>query len=969
MTANNSKKSLTGFKPVSPQVDFPALEKDLLKKWEKERLFDKYLHRNDSSTNKFSFLDGPITANNPMGVHHAWGRTYKDFWQRYWNLKGKKQRFQNGFDEQGLWVEVEVEKELGLHSKKDIENLIPGDKFKSLEKFINLCKERVAKFSAIQTEQSKRLGYFMDWDNSYHTSSDINNYTIWEFLKLTDKKGWLYKGHDSVPWCPRCGTAISQMEILTEEYKELVHETVYFKLPIKGRTNEFLLVWTTTPWTIPSNVAVAVNKKETYEKYQYVKGEYLWVMKKRIPQLIKEKILPVSTAILSETEPGTSLIGWEYEGPFDSIPLVKETLKGYQHKVIDGEDVVTDVEGTGLLHVAPGAGGEDFKLGIKNKLPVISSIEEDASYFSGMGEFAGKNAKKHPELIIDYLKNKHNGMFILTTQNYKHRYPTCWRCKTELVWRVVDEWYIAMDRKDDSGKTYREQMIDVAKKITWMPDWGLERELDWLKNMQDWLISKKRYWGLALPIYECKKCGNFEVIGTKEELKEKAVEGWKNFEGHSPHRPWVDQVKIKCGKCGEIISRIQDVGNPWLDAGIVPFSTMPQEWFPANFITESFPGQFKNWFYALIAMSTAIKRTNPFERVLGFGSVRDEKGEEMHKSKGNAIEFNVAADKIGVDVMRWLYLRTNPEHNVNFGYHVADEIRRLFHIRLWNVYVFFVTYASLDKWKPNEKKFVPENVLDKWILSRMNGNIKNVTENIENYDAAQAAGQAENFVINDLSNWYVRRIRDRVGPSAPNGADKDNAYQTLWIILTTYVKVLAPFMPFIPEEIYINLTGENSVHLTDWPTHSNELINSELETEMEAARVIAEKTHAKRKESEIKVRIPIREMTYSGPSELSEGLLKIVKEEVNAYQLKFDKKSDSYSVSFDSNDKNLDLDFGLARDIVRQIQEQRKNLKTKPDEKVNVLVPYWPEEFTDYIKRKALVEKLSKGEFLVERNE
>ncbi|MCL5435002.1 MAG: isoleucine--tRNA ligase [Patescibacteria group bacterium] len=973
MVKNTSNNSLTGFKPVSPQVDFAKLEGDLLEKWQKEGLVERYLHKNDSSRKKFSFLDGPITANNPMGVHHAWGRTYKDFWQRYWNLRGKKQRFQNGFDEQGLWVEVEVEKELGLHSKKDIENLIPQDKFKSLEKFINLCKERVAKFSTIQTEQSKRLGYFMDWDNSYHTSSDINNYTIWKFLQLTHEKGWLYKGHDSVPWCPRCGTAISQMEILTEEYKELVHETVYFKLPIKGRANEFLLVWTTTPWTIPSNVAVAVNKKEAYEKYQYIKGEYLWVMKKRAPQLIKEKILPPSAAALSETEPGTALIGWEYEAPFDNLPLVKEALKGYEHRVIDGEGVVTDIEGTGLLHVAPGAGGEDFKLGIKNKLPVISSIEEDASYFSGMGEFAGKNAKKHPELIIDYLKNKHNGVFILATQNYKHRYPTCWRCKTELVWRVVDEWYIAMDKKDDSGKTYREQMIDVAKKITWMPDWGLERELDWLKNMQDWLISKKRYWGLALPIYECKKCGNFEVIGGKEELEKKTVEGWGDFEGHSPHRPWIDQIKIKCSKCGEIVSRIPDVGNPWLDAGIVPFSTMPEGWFPADFITESFPGQFKNWFYSLIAMSTVIKGTNPFERVLGFGSVRDEKGEEMHKSKGNAIEFNEAAERIGVDVMRWLYLRTNPEHNVNFGYHVADEIRRLFHLRLWNVYVFFVTYATLDKWKPERKKFVPENVLDRWILSRMNGNIKNMTANIEDYDAAQAAGQAEIFVINDLSNWYVRRIRDRVGPTAWEGKDKDDAYQTLWIILTTYAKVLAPFIPFIAEEIYINLTGESSVHLTDWPVYSEELINNELEkkiaAEMENARVIAEKAHAKRKEAGIKVRIPIREMLYSGPEELSEEVLKVVKEEVNAHELKFDKKSDSYSVSFDPSDKNLDLQFGKARDIVRKIQEERKNLKTRPNDKVDVSVPYWPEEFTDYIKKKALVVDLTKGDFSVKRNE
>src|SRR3989344_2626834 len=660
MSKSTSDKLLTGFKPVSSSHDFPKMEKELLEKWYKNGTVDKYLHRNDKSSEKFSFLDGPITANNPMGVHHAWGRTYKDFWQRFWNMRGKKQRFQNGFDEQGLWVEVEVEKELGLKNKKDIENLVSDDKFKSLEKFINLCKERVKKFSEIQTEQSKRLGYFMDWKNSYHTSSDENNYTIWNFLKLIQDKGWLYKGHDSVPWCPRCGTAISQMEILTEEYKEITHETVYFKLPIKGRPNEYLLVWTTTPWTIPSNIAVAVKKDEVYEKYPIGK-EYVWLMKKLVDRLKNEGILPGHSAAITDTSTGAMMVGWEYEGPFDDLPLVKETLKGYQHRIIDGGDVVTDIEGTGLLHVATGAGGEDFKLGLKNKLPVISSIEEDGSYISSMGKFAGKNAKKHPELIIDYLKAKNNGNFLLKTQNYKHRYPTCWRCKTELVFRVVDEWYIAMDKKDKSGATYREQMMGTAKKITWMPSWGLERELDWLKNMHDWLISKERYWGLALPIWECKKCHSVDVVGGLSDLREKAVEGFEKFKGNSPHRPWVDQVKIKCTNCGGTVSRIPDVGNPWLDAGIVPFSTMPKNWFPADFITESFPGQFKIWFYSLIAMSTALKKTNPFKTVLGYATVRDENGEEMHKSKGNSIEFNEAADKIGVDVMRWMYLKQDPE--------------------------------------------------------------------------------------------------------------------------------------------------------------------------------------------------------------------------------------------------------------------------------------------------------------------
>ena len=948
------------FKPVTSSHDFPKMEKELLDKWYKNGTVDKYLHRNDKSSEKFSFLDGPITANNPMGVHHAWGRTYKDFWQRFWNMRGKHQRFQNGFDEQGLWVEVEVEKELGLKNKKDIENLVPGDKFASLEKFINLCKERVKKFSAIQTEQSKRLGYFMDWDNSYHTSSDENNYAIWNFLKNVHDKGWLYKGHDSVPWCPRCGTAISQHEILTEEYQELTHESVFFKLPIRKRKNEYLLVWTTTPWTIPSNIAVAVNKKEKYTAYE-VGGDKLWLMDKRIKALENEKIL--INIKKGESLTGAKLIGWEYDGPFDDVPLVKETLGDYTHQVIDGEEFVTEEEGTGLLHVATGAGEEDFKLGLKNKLPVISSIEEDASYVSEMGEFAGKNAKWKPELIIDYLKQKDGGKFLLKTQMYKHRYPTCWRCKTELVWRVVDEWYIGMDKKDKSGKTYREQMMGVAKKINWMPTWGLERELDWLKNMHDWLISKKRYWGLTLPIWECDRCGNFEVVGGLSELKEKAAEGFEKFDGHSPHRPWIDQVKIKCSKCSEVISRIPDVGNPWLDAGIVPFSTMPQDWFPADFITESFPGQFKNWFYSLIAMATALKNTNPFKNILGFASVRDEKGEEMHKSRGNAIEFNEAADKIGVDVMRWMYLKQDPESNLNFGYHVADEVRRYFHLRLWNVYSFLVTYANLNNFMPTEDLDMPlENVLDRWIVSRLNESIKNVTKYVEKYQADKAVEDIENFVINDLSNWYVRRSRDRVALYAEE-KDKKACLIILWFVLTEYSKLLASFVPFVSEEIYTNLTGEESVHLADWPEYDESLINKGLSLEMTQAREVVELAHAQRKEAGIKVRQPLSALSAQSPVVLSENVKKLIEDEVNVEEV-VNKKGD-LKVKLDVKLTDALKVKGEVRDIIRMIQEERKKLGTALDEKVSVTLPSWPSEFENEIKKKALVASLTKGDFSV----
>jgi isoleucyl-tRNA synthetase len=515
--------------------------------------------------------------------------------------------------------------------------------------------------------------------------------------------------------------------------------------------------------------------------------------------------------------------------------------------------------------------------------------------------------------------------------------------------------------------------------ITWRPEFGLERELDWLSNMSDWLISKKnRYWGLALPVFECQDCGHFEVIGAKEELQERAVEGWDDFQGHSPHKPFIDSVKINCTKCGKVVSRIDDVGNVWLDAGIVGFSTYLdpktkqlsyttdkkywQEWFPADFITESFPGQFKNWFYSMIAMSTVLEKRNSFKLVLGYASMVGEDGRPMHKSWGNMIEFMEGAEKIGVDVMRWMFVTHNPEQNLPFGYKKADETRRRFHLMLWNIYNFFITYANIDEYQVSGGKYqVSENILDQWIVSRLNGTIKAVTEELTNYNIQPASLAIESFV-NDLSLWYVRRSRDRVGPSAEDEADKKACYQTLHLVLKTLALLLAPFTPFLAEEIYTNLTGVASVHLADWPESNKELIDEKLETEMAKARLVVEAAHGLRKQAEVKVRIPIREMVYDGPEELSEKVLDVVKSEVNAYNLKFGKKSDVYLVTAKTSDDNLDLNFGLARDIVRKIQEERKNLQTKSSDKVKITIPFWPKEHEAYIKRKALVSTISEAE-------
>ncbi len=975
----------SSFKPVDLQVNFPEMEKTLLSHWYDSGIVNKYLHKNDESEKYFSFLDGPITANNPMGVHHAWGRTYKDLWQKYHNMKGYKQRFQNGFDCQGLWVEVEVEKELGLHNKKDIENLVPNDKKESIAKFITLCKERVLKFSGIQTEQTKRLGNFMDWENSYFTMSAENNYMIWHFLKKCHERGLIYKGHDSVPWCPRCGTAISQHEMLTEDYKEAVHESAFLALPVTNE-NYSLLVWTTTPWTIPANVAVAVHPNWTYQVWENTETKARIVLldsgdwegsvdiAKRVFGFVK------GDWTKGETIKGSELLGKKYRGPYDHVDAVAKAQKEHPetfHTVIAAKDLVTPHEGTGLVHIAPGAGTEDFALGKEFNLPVVAPIDEEASYVDGFGELSGQNAKKHPEIILDYLKTTE---FFVASHQYKHRYPACWRCKTELVWRVVDEWYIGMDIGTPS---LREDMIEVAKKITWMPEFGLKRELDWLANMHDWLISKKRYWGLALPIWVCGSCDHFEVISGKEELKEKAMSGWEEFEGNTPHRPWIDQVTIKCSKCGGEAHRIPDVGNPWLDAGIVPYSTIMKEntgdplyltnraewekWFPIDFITESFPGQFKNWFYSMIAMSTVLENKQPFDRVLGFGTLLAEDGRPMHKSWGNSIEFNEGADKIGVDVMRFMYASANPADNMLFGYKKGDEVRRQVLLKIWNSYNFFVMNANLVGWTPKElETHVALNVLDQWILSRIHNTVQAVTKALDAYDPYSASQAIETF-IDDLSNWYIRRSRDRV--QGDDKVDETAFFNTSYTVFVTFSQMIAPIMPFVSDEMYTNLTGEESVHLSNWPMVDENIINEELEKQMQNIRDLATLVHMKRRTANIAVRIPLIQFKYQGPQSFSDQLLTVLAAEVNVENVEYAGQSESFGGTEDESylfaGENLNEAKGEARKLVRDIQLKRKELKTALDQEVDVTLPSWPAEYEAFIKKETVIRHLTTGAFSV----
>ena len=848
------------FEPVNSRVDFAAMERDTLDWWNDQSIPLKYRLRNRESEHTYSFIDGPITANNPMGVHHAWGRSYKDLFLRFRNMQGYRQRFQNGFDGQGLWIEVEVEKELGFTSKRDIEGYGVG-------KFVEMCKARVDRFADIISEQSKRLGYWMDWDNSYHTKSDENNYGIWHFLKTCRDKGLIYKGTDVMPWCPRCSTGLSEHEIVTEGYVEIVHPGLFVKFPLEHLESESLLVWTTTPWTLSSNVAAAVHPDLTYVKVRN-RDEVLYLAKACL------SVLRGEVEVLEEM-PGADLVGLKYRGPFDELPA----QDGVQHRVVEWDEV-SESEGTGIVHSAPGAGKEDFALSGEHDLAIIAPLDDSGTFVDGFDWLSGMSVFDVNEPIYESLREK--GVFY-HLEPYSHRYPVCWRCGTELVFRLVDEWFINMD-------PIRDRLMEVTEQIEWIPAFGKARELDWLRNMDDWMISKKRYYGLALPIFECEDCGDFELIGSKEELEQRAVEGWEQFDGHSPHRPWVDAVKIACNGCGKKLSRILDVGNPWLDAGIVPFSTLDfrddpghwREWFPADWISESFPGQFRNWFYSLLTMSTVLEDTESFKLVFSYALMRDENGEEMHKSKGNAIWFEDAAERMGVDAMRWTFARHDPANNINFGFNTAEEVRRRFIIPLWNVYSFFVTYANIDQFDPNTKApTVSERPdLDRWVLSELNQLIADVTSNLERFEPDPASRRAEEFV-ESLSNWYVRRSRRRFwksglvgGDDAAGESDRDDvtdklaAYATLYEVLVTLNKLLAPIIPFVTEAMYRNLTasltdGRESVHLEDYPEADPSLVDEDLNEVTRLAQHVSSMGRAARSKAQIKVRQPLERVLVS----------------------------------------------------------------------------------------------------------
>jgi isoleucyl-tRNA synthetase len=846
------------FQPLPPVPDHPALEREILAWWEAERIFPR-LREQLAGGPKWSFVDGPKTANTKdgLGVHHLWGRTYKDVFQRYKALRGFDQRFQNGFDCQGLWVEVKVERDLGLNSKPEIEEY-------GLDGFARKCRELVAESARVVTEQSIRLGQWMDWGNDYFTFSDTNIEYIWRFLKTVHERGWLYLGHRSTEWCPRCGTSISQHELSQSDvYQDKSDPSLFVRFPLKDRENESLVIWTTTPWTLPANVAAAVNPDAEYGKRDT--GE--WVAVARYPE---------DTFV--ERVKGSELVGLEYEGPYDHF----EPGGGVRHRVIPWEDVSME-DGTGIVHIAPGAGTEDFELSRVHDLPVLVPVDEAGRFYPEYGWLHGASTVEAADQIAGDLRER--GL-IENAETYVHRYPHCWRCSTPVIFRVVDDWFIRVDE-------IRRPLIEANSKVEWKPDFYGKRMEDWLRNMGDWNISRKRYFGLPLPFYPC-ECGHLNVVGSRAELDERAVSGLDQLE--ELHRPWIDEVPIRCAECNAEVRRVPEVGDVWLDAGIVPFSTLGwqndkwipggyatgaskglsgadlpdhaywEKWFPADWVTEM-REQIRLWFYSQLFMSVALDGRAPFERVLGHEDVRDEHGHEMHNSKGNTIEAYEALERIGADVMRWMYCEQSPTQAVRFGYTPAADIKRRL-LTLWNSASFLITYANIEGWRPrwedlgrgDDGELRP---LDRWLVARTQKFVADTEDAFERYSTRDVVRGFDAFV-DDVSNWYIRRSRRRF-----YSLEEPAAFATLWQALVQAVRVIAPVMPFLAEHLWRNLTAAAqgapaSVHLAGWPERAE--WDGELVDEVAEVRRVVELGRQARSLSGMKLRQPLRRIVVQGAS-------------------------------------------------------------------------------------------------------
>ena len=848
-------------KKVNADLNFAQRELDVLKFWQDNKIFEKSIE-NREGAESFTFFEGPPTANGLPHIGHVITRAVKDIIPRYKTMKGYKVLRKAGWDTHGLPVELEIEKKLKISGKKQIEDY-------GIEPFTQQCKESVWNYKDVWEQMSARVGFWVDMDNPYVTYDNKYIESVWWALKTIWGKGLLYKGHKVLPYCSRCGTSLSSHEV-AQGYKDIKEKSVIAQFKVLDRENEYILAWTTTPWTLPSNVALCVNAEEDYVRASQDGKIYI------LAKSLVENVLGDDHEII-ETMKGSALERLAYQPLFD---FVKFDVPAH-YIVCDPYVLLT--EGTGVVHQAPAFGDDDNRVARKYGLPFVQLVNEQGE-MTEETPWAGIFAKKADPKILKYMADRD---LIYKTLDTQHNYPHCWRCDTPLLYYARSAWFIEMSKM-------REQLLANNETVNWMPDNVKHGRFgNFLDNVIDWSLSRERYWGTPLPIWHC-ECGHFEAIGSVAELSEKAGQDLSDLD---LHKPQIDQITIKCPKCSGQANRVPEVIDAWFDSGSMPFAQhhypfankeVFEQNFPADFISEAVD-QTRGWFYTLMAISTILFEKSPYKNVIVLGHGLDEKGVKMSKSKGNVVSWDVV-EEVGADTVRWYFFSASAPWLPNrFDKNTLDEVKRKFLGTLWNTYAFYVLYANIDGFDASKHKLnytdLPE--LDKWLISRLNSLIKRVDEGLADYKLTETSREIARFV-DDLSNWYVRRSRERFWASGME-QDKINAYMTLYTALTTLSKLCAPYIPFMAEKIYQNLvnhlddTATKSVHLCDFPTYDENLILPELEENMGAVLSIVSAGRAARNTANIKNRQPLAKMFVQpkGGACLTPAYLTIIGEELN----------------------------------------------------------------------------------------
>ncbi|MBI2033110.1 MAG: isoleucine--tRNA ligase [Candidatus Levybacteria bacterium] len=952
------------FKPVSPKVDFPKLEEEILSFWKENKTFEKSIE-NRPKDKTWTFLDGPPFVTGLPHYGHLLTTIAKDLFPRFWTMKGYRVRRVWGWDGHGLPVENKVEVKLGIKTKKEIEEKI------GVKVFIDECKKYLDSVTNEWEWYVDRVARWVDFEHAYRTwDTPYMETVMWVFKKMYEKK-LIYKGLKVSLYCPHCATPISNFEVAmdADNYKEIIDVATTYKYELKTENEKlktYILAWSTTPWNKIITPALAVNPKLTYVKVK--EGDEYYILAKTTVKMLKQ----VQHDIVEEFE-GKDLIGLKFEPHYDYYPIAP----GEKAFEIIGGDFVTADEGTGVVTIAA-YGEEDLKAMGENNIHIEMHLDDVGVIKPDVPKFGGMYYLKANEAVNKDLADR--GL-IYKDEKLPHNIPLCWRCHTRLYYAPINAWYVNV-------ATLKDQMKKTNERVNWVPShFKHGRFLKSLQNAPDWNISRNRYWGSPVPVWEC-ECGERYVPGSIQELEDLSGKKVTDL-----HKPGIDEIIIPCLKCEKKARRVPEVLDSWIEAGSASFgerhypfdfaqgksfaSQKLEDFYPPDFIVE-YTGQIRAWFYVLHVISNALYQVEAFKNVLVNGVILGTDGRKMSKNFGNYPDPKEMLEKYGADALR-LYLMKSPvvqgEDTVISEEQYRNQVKGTMLI-LWNVYNFFVSYANIDKFKVQNAKFkVSENVLDQWILSLLNRLIIEETEDLEKYDTIKAIEKVEKFV-NDLSTWYIRRSRDRVGPTADDEKDKQAFYETTYTVLTTLAKMLAPITPFLAEEIYKNLTGEESVHLTDWPQENSEIKVKYLKLieEMAIVRKIVELGHAQRKAANIKLRQSLQKLTVIGEAnvkplekrpeaiqKLWEKLAQVLKDELNIKELGFKKGDGALVVELDTTITEALKKEGEARDIVRKIQEERKKLGTSLDEYVNVTLPEWPKEFEEEITRKALVRNLTEG--------